>query len=196
MRSRGIFSLSGIRPESRKLRIFGSASCKFSGPPAAENHSRRTDSVAPRCLPVLKYQSDTGFVLSGASPVSFSERSLRRPASGYRNRTSGALSNVGTNGYAWSSSPNASGNVNAGNLNFNASYVNPLNNANRANGFPVRCVRAFTAAGERVCRFSWKFSGPAFVVVWRIVVPSSRFGLPRALLRCPDECRLGRLVME
>jgi len=67
-------------------------------------------------------------------------------ASGYRNRTSGALTNVGSNGYSWSSSPNSAGSTNAGNLNFNASNVNPFNNNNRANGFPVRCVRAFTAA--------------------------------------------------
>ena len=63
------------------------------------------------------------------------------PASGYRNRTSGALSSVGTSGFAWSSSPYASGNVNAGHLYFHASYVCPLDNNNRANGFPVRCVR-------------------------------------------------------
>lgn len=94
----------------------------------------------------MKNQSGAGFVLSGASPVSFSERSFPLPASGYRNRTSGALTNVGTNGYYWSSSPNSSGSTNAGNLNFNATNVNPLNSNNRANGFPVRCVRAFTAA--------------------------------------------------
>ena len=59
-------------------------------------------------------------------------------ASGNRNRTSGALNNVGSNGYYWSSAPNG---ANARNLNFNASNVNPLNNNNRANGFPVRCVQ-------------------------------------------------------
>lgn len=51
------------------------------------------------------------------------------------------MTSVGTSGYAWSSSPNASGSVNAGNLGFNATVVNPLNNNNRANGFPVRCVQ-------------------------------------------------------
>ena len=43
---------------------------------------------------------------------------------------------VGASGFAWSSSPNASGSVNAGNLGFDATVVNPLNNNNRANGFP------------------------------------------------------------
>jgi hypothetical protein len=51
------------------------------------------------------------------------------------------LTSVGTSGFAWSSSPNASGSVNAGNLGFDATVVNPLNNNNRANGFPVRCVQ-------------------------------------------------------
>ncbi|WP_195497469.1 hypothetical protein [Alistipes senegalensis] len=67
------------------------------------------------------------------------------PASGYRNRTSGALTNVGSNGYSWSSSP-TQGSTNAGYLNFSASNVNPQNNNYRANGFPVRCVRGFTFA--------------------------------------------------
>ena len=64
------------------------------------------------------------------------------PAAGLRNNNSGQFANTSTNGYYWSSSPNYGGNRNAGNLNFNASNVNPLNNNNRSNGFPVRCVRA------------------------------------------------------
>jgi len=69
----------------------------------------------------------------------------QRPASGYRERSSGALGGVGDGGWYWSASPNAVGSVNAGNLNFNSDgNVNPLNNNNRANGFPVRCARAFT----------------------------------------------------
>ena len=67
------------------------------------------------------------------------------PASGYRNRTSGALTNVGSNGYSWSSSPTQSS-TNAGNLNFNATNVNPQNNNSRAYGFPVRCVRGFAVS--------------------------------------------------
>lgn len=62
------------------------------------------------------------------------------PASGYRNRTSGALSSVGSSGYSWSSSPTQSS-TNAGYLSFVASYVYPQNNFSRACGFPVRCVR-------------------------------------------------------
>ena len=67
------------------------------------------------------------------------------PASGYRSRASGALTNVGSGGYSWSSSP-TQGSTNAGYLNFSASNVNPQNNNYRANGFPVRCVRGFTFA--------------------------------------------------
>ncbi len=74
------------------------------------------------------------------SPVHSSQR-LPHIAAGNRNRETGALTNVGTNGYVWSSSSNYAGSNNAGNLNFNSSNVNPLNNTNRANGFSVRCVQ-------------------------------------------------------
>ena len=63
------------------------------------------------------------------------------PATGYRNTSTGALSNVGANGNYWSSSSYAAGNPNAGDLNFNSGAVNPLNNTNRANGLSVRCVQ-------------------------------------------------------
>jgi hypothetical protein len=63
------------------------------------------------------------------------------PASGNRNNSTGAVSNVGVNGNAWSSSPNG---TNGYNLNFNGTSVNPANNNNRANGFPVRCVKNLT----------------------------------------------------
>ena len=59
---------------------------------------------------------------------------------------------VGTNGYAWSSSP-TSGSTNAGYLDFNSGNVNPLNNNNRAYGFPVRCVQHLPEALFLPCRF-------------------------------------------
>ena len=62
------------------------------------------------------------------------------PASGYRNRSSGALTYVGSNGCSWSSSPSQSS-TNAGGLNFGATIVYPQNSSSRAYGFPVRCVR-------------------------------------------------------
>ena len=62
------------------------------------------------------------------------------PASGYRNRTSGALAGVGSNGYSWSSSP-AQSSTSAGHLSFGATNVIPQYNFSRAVGFPVRCVR-------------------------------------------------------
>ena len=66
------------------------------------------------------------------------------PASGYRNNSSGALNNVGSNGCYWSAVPNSTNN--GRNLNFNSTNVNPLNNNNRSNGFAVRPVQEFTAA--------------------------------------------------
>ena len=78
------------------------------------------------------------------------------PASGYRDRVSGALAYVGTNVCAWSSSPNASGVVNAGSLFFSASNVYPLYNGDpRSFGLPVRCVRGFTSAWEG-CPALWR----------------------------------------
>ena len=79
------------------------------------------------------------------SPDSAS-RLLPFPASGNRNNSNGAMNTVGSNGNYWSSSPNSV--TNGFNLNFNSGSVNPSNNNNRANGFPVRCVRAFTTETE------------------------------------------------
>ena len=62
------------------------------------------------------------------------------PASGDRTRTSGALANVGSYGFSWSSSPTQSSTF-AGCLYFNATGVYPQNGSSRAYGFPVRCVR-------------------------------------------------------
>ena len=62
------------------------------------------------------------------------------PASGYRNRSSGALTGVGSNGYSWSSSPTQSS-TDAGYLTFYATSVYPQSSNSRAYGFPVRCVR-------------------------------------------------------
>lgn len=67
--------------------------------------------------------------------------SLVHRTSGNRNSNSGAVNNSGTNGYAWAAVPNSA--ANGRNLNFNGGAVNPQNNNNRANGFPVRCVAEF-----------------------------------------------------
>ncbi len=78
-----------------------------------------------------------------SSPPKYSFQRLLRNcrAAGLRTRETGALANVGTNGYYWSSSSRLAGDNNAGNLNFNSGNVNPLNWNNRANGFSVRCVQ-------------------------------------------------------
>ena len=60
------------------------------------------------------------------------------PAAGYRNYSTGAISNQGGNGYYWSgSAPSVS---NGSNLNFNSTAVNTRNSNNRSYGFSVRCV--------------------------------------------------------
>ena len=83
---------------------------------------------------------------SGYSSNSFSNYSILLtgigyyPASGYRDNSTGAVNNVGNNGYCWSASPNS---TNGYYLNFNSSgNVNPAyGNSGRANGFSVRCVQ-------------------------------------------------------
>ena len=80
-------------------------------------------------------------------PCIHSETALK-PAAGYLNNDSGALNNVGSNGNFWSASPNPNNN-NAYNLNFNPNgNVNPVNNNNRSNGFPVRCLQASDDSGS------------------------------------------------
>ena len=63
------------------------------------------------------------------------------PATGYRNTSTGALSNVGANGNYWSSSSYAAGYPSAGDLHFLASGVGPLYSPLRAHGLSVRCVQ-------------------------------------------------------
>ena len=63
------------------------------------------------------------------------------PASGIRASHSGALGSVGTNGYAWSSSPSSATSVYGSYLDFYSSNMNPENHYDRAYGFPVRCVQ-------------------------------------------------------
>ena len=70
----------------------------------------------------------------------FTKRGAHKEAAGNRNRTSGALNNVGSNGNWWTFSPNNQ--TNARNLNFNSTAVNPLNTNNRANGYSVLPSRA------------------------------------------------------
>lgn len=56
--------------------------------------------------------------------------------SGYVNLNNGQARNVGNEGDYWSRTAKSS--TNAYNLNFNTSNVNPSNNNNRWNGFPLR----------------------------------------------------------
>jgi uncharacterized protein (TIGR02145 family) len=62
---------------------------------------------------------------------------LKLPVAGYRNLSSGSLSNVGTFGYYWSSTVSS---ADSRNLFFNSSLAN-MYPANRARGNSVRCLK-------------------------------------------------------
>ena len=77
----------------------------------------------------------TGSVQSNAAGAFASV--LKLPVAGYRDRSTGALTNVGSNGKYWSSTVSG---ANARRLSFNSSNAN-MNASNRANGFSVRCIK-------------------------------------------------------
>ena len=107
---------------------------------SADAELRDRSTIVPAPLSVV-HPSLHRRVLRDSSVHSF-QRLPYRPAAGIRNTSSGALTNVGTNGYAWSSSPAASGSVYAGMMNFNSGNVNTLNtDANRGHARAVRCVQ-------------------------------------------------------
>ena len=85
----------------------------------------------------MQAESALAFVTTPAP--AFSERSLLFAASGYRDRTSGALAYVGGRGLYWSSA--ALSQAYAYYLDFYSGGVYPLNYYYRARGFSVRCVR-------------------------------------------------------
>ncbi|WP_299457633.1 hypothetical protein [uncultured Rikenella sp.] len=94
---------------------------------------------------------------------------LDEDAPGYRHRDTGALNNVGNNGYSWSSTVSG---TNGMNLNFNVTWLNPSNANNRAYGFQLRCLSAFT----RTSRPFWG-SGSRCATIRRRAgcVPECRF---------------------
>ena len=102
--------------------------------------------IAPVLLIVAVVAHEACAAVVPATPTALpSNKATLTDASGYRDRTSGGLNNVGSNGNYWSFAPNSQ--ANARNLNFNSGNVNPLNNNNRANGFSVRPSRALGVAG-------------------------------------------------
>ncbi len=68
------------------------------------------------------------------------------PAPGYRERANGGLSNVGNNGFSYSSSVSGSNGVY---LNFNVTNLNPSNANSRAYGLQLRCLSAFIGGRRR-----------------------------------------------
>lgn len=95
-----------------------------------------------------------GAVATNPSPA-LSKRDAHKDAAGNRNRTSGGLNNVGSNGNWWTFAPNSK--TNARNLNFNSTAVNPLNTNNRANGYAVLPSRALGRLPE-IFQLGMKFS--------------------------------------
>ena len=65
------------------------------------------------------------------------------PASGYRVGSSGSLCYVGSGGFYWSSSPDATSPTYGGNMTFYQGSVYPANDYGRAYGFGVRCAQEF-----------------------------------------------------
>ncbi|MDE5709470.1 MAG: fibrobacter succinogenes major paralogous domain-containing protein [Alistipes sp.] len=62
-------------------------------------------------------------------------------ASGYRGYTTGALTNVGTQGDYWSSSPGDATSANADGMWFDSGSMVLMGGTNRSYGFTVRCVQ-------------------------------------------------------
>jgi len=68
----------------------------------------------------------------------------RHPAAGYRNRGTGVLTNIGSGGYVWSSSPISATSPNASFVGFKmttSTYVEPFRSDSRSYGLSVRCVQ-------------------------------------------------------
>lgn len=77
--------------------------------------------------------------MNGASSYDPAGGTIFFPASGYRNNSSGALSNVGSNGYYWSAVPYST--YSGRYLYFYSTGVYPLNDYYRSRGFAVRPVQ-------------------------------------------------------
>ena len=104
-------------------------------------------------LLVVAFAAQEVYAADGSEPSTASPTEWRRceeaaystkgtlitDASGYRNRTSGGLNNVGSGGNFWSFAPYSQ--TYARNLYFYSGYVDPLNYYFRANGFSVRPSR-------------------------------------------------------
>jgi Fibrobacter succinogenes major domain (Fib_succ_major). len=117
-------------PESPVVRAQASEQRKSNSPLAHENEG---EEYRP-----AKASGATGRV-SGSDPEPATKSAvIPPPVAGNRNRTSGGMNNVGSNGNYWSSSVTG---TNARHLNVNGGDVNPANTNNRGNGFSVRCLK-------------------------------------------------------
>ena len=92
---------------------------------------------------------NTGFAADGYSNIQKAPLFIIRSGS----FGGGSLNYQASYGALWSGTTNSG--TNAYNLNYNSSNVNPANNNNRQNGFPVRCIAkhfyyGFLKAGPKV----------------------------------------------
>ena len=122
-------------PEWRRFPTFASA--------AADSAIGHRLEIASRwlCTPVCRRAVLSGIHLSDC---------FYAPASGYRHRTSGALTSVGVNSQSWSSAPAAAGSANASYLVFDATLMYPEYSNSRSYAFPVRCVQYLQLLFQRI----------------------------------------------
>ncbi len=117
-------------PESPVVRAQASEQRKSNSPLAHENGG---EEYRP-----ARASAATGRVSGSDREPATKSAAIIPPVAGNRNRTSGGMNNVGSNGRYWSSSVTG---TNARNLNVNSGDVNPANSNNRGNGFSVRCLK-------------------------------------------------------
>ena len=77
--------------------------------------------------------------MNGTSSYDTAGGTIFFPASGFRNRSTGTVYYVGSNGYFWSAVPSSTGNGRS--LYFYSSYIDPLHRNSRSYGFAVRPVQ-------------------------------------------------------
>ncbi len=70
------------------------------------------------------------------------------PVMGFRSATSGGSSRVGTQGYFWPSGVVSTAPFESVAMLFTDSSIAPYLSADRANGFPVRCLQVFTSHSD------------------------------------------------
>ena len=87
------------------------------------------------CFFAFALPSEACAVVATGPGCASTKRGARKEAAGYRNRGSGALGNVGSNGYWWSFAPYSQSSARY--LSFYSAAVYPLGTVSRSNGYAV-----------------------------------------------------------